>query len=159
MCGAAGSVRPRGGVADKASRAGNGSRIYSRIGSETKAFTVTAVLQLADQGKVGLGDPIAKYVDLVLQGDRITLRQLARMQVGLYNYSDGQRSRRRTSLTHIAISAAGMLGYVFARPAVSSPGQAFRYCHTISVLRGLVVEKLSGQSFPLKRANSHEDPH
>jgi len=36
---------------------------YSRIGSVTKTFTVTGVLQLADQGKFGLDDPIAKFVD------------------------------------------------------------------------------------------------
>ena len=75
------------GVADKATGAPMKTDFYSRIGSQTKTFTVTGVLQLADQGKLGLDDPIAKFVDGVPQGDKITLRQLARMQSGLFSYS------------------------------------------------------------------------
>ncbi len=75
-------------VADKATGAAMNPYFYSRIGSETKTFTVTAVLQLVDQGNVSLDDPIAKYLVGVPQCNRITLRQLAKMQSGLYNYSD-----------------------------------------------------------------------
>ena len=75
------------GVADKTTREQMKTDFYSRIGSVTKTFTVTAVLQLADQGKLGLDDPIAEFIDGVPLGDRITLRQLARMQSGLFNYS------------------------------------------------------------------------
>src|SRR4051812_25425299 len=75
------------GVADKATDAPMKSDFYHRIGSVTKTFTVTGVLQLVDQGKVKLDDPIVKYVDGVPKGDQITLRQLARMQSGLHNYS------------------------------------------------------------------------
>ena len=51
------------GVADKATRAPMKTDFYSRIGSVTKTFTVTAVLQLVDQGRLGLDHPVAKYVD------------------------------------------------------------------------------------------------
>ncbi|HYJ57506.1 MAG TPA: serine hydrolase domain-containing protein, partial [Mycobacterium sp.] len=74
------------GVADKATGAPMKTDFYHRIGSVTKTFTVTGVLQLADEGKLGLDDPIAKFVDGVPQGDKITLRQLARMQSGLANF-------------------------------------------------------------------------
>jgi D-alanyl-D-alanine carboxypeptidase len=50
-------------------------------------FTVTGLLQLADQGKHGLGDPIGEYIDGVSDGNKIALRELAWMQSGLYNYS------------------------------------------------------------------------
>src|SRR6185436_2495002 len=53
--------------------------LYMRIGSNTKAFVVTSILMLADQGKLGLDDPIDRYVEGVPSGDRITLRQLAQM--------------------------------------------------------------------------------
>ena len=56
------------GVADKATGAPMKTDFYSRIGSVTKTFTVTGVLQLADQGKLGLDDPIAKFVDGVPAG-------------------------------------------------------------------------------------------
>ncbi|MGO9696405.1 MAG: serine hydrolase domain-containing protein [Mycobacterium sp.] len=137
------------GVADKTTGAAMNPDFYSRIGSETKTFTVTAVLQLADQGKVGLDDPIAKYLDGVPQGNRITLRQLARMQSGLYNYSDSSAFQQAyTADPHRHFSPRELLGYAFAQSALSSPGQTFRYCNTNSVLLGLVVEKVSGQSLP-----------
>jgi Beta-lactamase len=62
--------------------------LYMRIGSTSKTFTVTAILLLADQGKLGLDDPIDRYVTGVPSGNQITLRQLAAMRSGLYNYSD-----------------------------------------------------------------------
>src|SRR5882724_764270 len=71
------------GVADKATGAPMKTDVYSRIGSMTKTFTVTAILQLAEQGKIGLEDPIGKYIDGVPNGDKITLRELARMRSGL----------------------------------------------------------------------------
>ena len=116
---------------------------------KTKTFTVTAVLQLADQGKASLDDPIANYVDGIPQGDQITLRQLARMQSGLYNYSDSWAFQQAyIADPHRHFSPRELLGYAFTQPAVSSPGQAFRYSNTNSVLLGLAVEKVSGQSLP-----------
>ena len=71
--------------------------LYMRIGSNTKAFVVTAILMLADQGKLGLDDPIDRYVKGVPSGDRITLRQLAQMRSGLYDYSDDTNRSYRSS--------------------------------------------------------------
>ena len=60
---------------------------YSRISSVTETFTATAVSQLADQGKIGLDDPIAKYLEGVPNGHNITVRQLATMRSGLADYT------------------------------------------------------------------------
>lgn len=76
------------GVADKATGAPMKSDLNFRIGSETKTFTVTALLQLVDQGKIGLDDPIGTYIAGVPNGDKITLRELAGMRSGLFNYSE-----------------------------------------------------------------------
>src|SRR5690348_3796331 len=61
------------GVADKTTRAPMKTDFYSRIGSVTKTFTVTAILQLANQGKLGLDDSIAEFIDGVPLGNKITL--------------------------------------------------------------------------------------
>src|ERR1700738_1697722 len=71
------------GVADKATRAPMSTDMYSRIGSITKTFTVTAILQLVDEGKLKLDDPISTYIPGVPSGDQITLRELARMPSGM----------------------------------------------------------------------------
>ncbi|GAA3306977.1 hypothetical protein GCM10020295_64640 [Streptomyces cinereospinus] len=78
------------GVADKESGRRMSPDLYMRIGSETKTFTVTALLKLVDEGKVGLDDTIGEYVDGVPDGGEITLRQLAGMRSGLYNYSEDE---------------------------------------------------------------------
>ena len=137
------------GVADKATAAPMRTDFYSRIGSETKTFTVTGMLQLADQGKLGVDDPIAKFIDGVPQGDKITLRQLARMQSGLFNYSETtgfQQALLADPRRHF--SPQELLGWAFAEPAVFPPGGGFEYCNTNTILLGLVVEKVGGQPLP-----------
>src|SRR4051812_41889690 len=61
---------------------------FTRIGSVTKTFTGTALLQLVDQGKISLSDPISRYVDGVPFGDVITLDLLGRMRSGLADYTE-----------------------------------------------------------------------
>ena len=134
------------GVADKATRAPMKTDFYSRIGSVTKTFTVTAILQLADQGKLGLDDAIAEFIDGVPLGNRITLRQLARMQSGLVNYTatpEFQKAMfadpRRPFTPH------ELIDFAFTQPNTFPPGQGFEYCNTNTVLLGMVVQKVSGQ--------------
>jgi D-alanyl-D-alanine carboxypeptidase len=134
------------GVADKATGAPMKTDFYHRIGSQTKTFTATGVLQLADQGKVGLDDPIAKYIDGVPDGDKITLRQLLRMQSGLFNYSESPAFQEAMFADpRTPFSPQELLGFAFAEPNVFPSGEGFLYCNTNYILLGLVVEKVSGQ--------------
>jgi D-alanyl-D-alanine carboxypeptidase len=134
------------GVADKANGQPMNADFYHRIGSVTKTFTVTAVLQLAEQGKVGLDDPVGKYVDGVPDGDRITLRQLARMQSGLANYTESTAFQQAMFADpRRPFTPQELLGFGFAEPPKFPPGQGFEYSNTNTVLLGVLVEKLSGQ--------------
>src|SRR5262249_50726684 len=71
------------GVSDTATGQPMTTDMYMYVGSNSKAFTATAILMLAEQGKLGLDDPIDRYVKGVPNGDQITLRQLAQMRSGL----------------------------------------------------------------------------
>ncbi|MEU0335602.1 serine hydrolase domain-containing protein [Streptomyces sp. NPDC006193] len=134
------------GVADKATGRKMTPDLFMRIGSETKTFTVTALLQLADQGKVGLDDPIGRYVDGVPNGDEITLRQLAGMRSGLFNYSEDEDFYKAlTSDPRRPFTPQQLLGYAFRHPVLFQPGEKFSYSNTNLILLGLVVEKESGQ--------------
>ncbi|KOV92943.1 serine hydrolase domain-containing protein [Streptomyces sp. NRRL B-3648] len=134
------------GVADKATGRRMTPDLYLRIGSETKTFTVTALLQLVDQGKAGLDDTIDRYVDGVPNGHRITLRQLAGMRSGLFNYSeDDGFFKALTSDPRRPFTPQQLLAYSFRHPVLFQPGRKFSYCNTNLILLGLVVEKLSGQ--------------
>jgi D-alanyl-D-alanine carboxypeptidase len=137
------------GVADKATGAPMKPDFYHRIGSVTKTFTITGVLQLVDAGKVKLDDPIAKYVDGVPKGDQITLRQLARMQSGLHNYSATEGfAKALFGDPKRPFTPQELLDYAFAEPNDFEPGQGFEYCNTNTILLGLTVEKVSGQTLP-----------
>jgi D-alanyl-D-alanine carboxypeptidase len=134
------------GVADRATGRPMTPDLSLRIGSETKTFTVTAVLQLVDQGKAGLDDTIGMYVDGVPNGDRITLRQLAGMRSGLFNYSeDDGFFKALTSNPRRAFTPQQLLDHAFRHPVLFPPGEKFSYSNTNLILLGLVVEKQSGQ--------------
>jgi D-alanyl-D-alanine carboxypeptidase len=134
------------GVADKTTRAPMKADFYSRIGSVTKTFTVTAVQQLADQGKLRLDDPIAEFVDGVPLGDKITLRQLARMQSGLFNYSASPEFQQAMFADpRHPFTPRELLNYALAQPNQFPPGEGFEYCNTNTILLGLVVQKVSGE--------------
>ncbi|WP_327321471.1 beta-lactamase family protein [Streptomyces sp. NBC_01210] len=134
------------GVADKATGAPMSTGLNMRLGSETKTFTVTALLMLVDQGKISLDDPIGKYVDGVPNGDRITLRELAGMRSGLFNYSmDPDFFKALTTDPRRPFTPQELLAYSFKHPVQFQPGEKFEYCNTNLILVGLAVEKVSGQ--------------
>ncbi|MET9725287.1 serine hydrolase domain-containing protein [Streptomyces zaomyceticus] len=119
---------------------------YVRIGSETKTFTVTALLKLVDDGRIGLDDPISRYVRGVPKGDRITLRQLAEMRSGLFPYtSDEDFVHDLLSDPQRSFTPREVLAYGFKHKNTFEPGAQFEYSNTNLVLLGLVVEKVTGQ--------------
>ncbi|ROO86628.1 D-alanyl-D-alanine carboxypeptidase [Actinocorallia herbida] len=134
------------GIADKEENTAMSTDLHMRIGSVTKTFTVTAVLKLVDDGLMGLDDPISDYVGGVPNGDGITLRQLAEMRSGLYNYTEDpawekalEKDPRR------AWTPRELLDHSFDHPPVFAPGERFQYSNTNTVLLGLAVEKASGR--------------
>jgi D-alanyl-D-alanine carboxypeptidase len=134
------------GVADKSTGQKMTPDLHMRIGSETKTFTVTSILQLVDEKKVGLDDPIGKYIDGVPNGDKITIRQLAEMRSGLFNYSaDEDFYKALTSNPERPFTPQQLLDYSFKHPVLFEPGKQFYYCNTNLILLGLVVEKESGR--------------
>ncbi|MFE1560616.1 serine hydrolase domain-containing protein [Streptomyces sp. NPDC058734] len=134
------------GVADKETGARMRTDFYTRIGSQTKTFTVTALLRLVDQGKAGLDDPIGKYVTGVPNGDRITLRELAGMRSGLFNYSDDDAfDKTLTTEGTRPFTPQQLLAYSFKHPVNFAPNARFEYSNTNLILLGLVIEKVTGQ--------------
>ncbi|MEV6174811.1 serine hydrolase domain-containing protein [Streptomyces sp. NPDC051954] len=134
------------GVADKSDGRKMSPDLFMRIGSETKTFTVTALLKLVDEGKVGLDDTIDQYVDDVPNGDKITLRQLAGMRSGLFNYSqDPDFFKALTSDPQDPFTPQELLAYSFKHPVLFAPGAEFYYCNTNLILLGLVVEQAGDQ--------------
>ena len=121
-----------------------------RVGSLTKPMVAIVILQLADEGRLALDDPVARFLPGILpDADRITLRQLLNHTSGIGDYTDdpsflsaalANPSRVWTPQELIAI-AAGM-------PRIFAPGAADRwdYSNTNYILLGLIAEEAAGQS-------------
>ncbi|MDZ7912492.1 MAG: serine hydrolase domain-containing protein [Rhodococcus sp. (in: high G+C Gram-positive bacteria)] len=133
------------GVSDTATKAPMETDFYHRIGSVTKTFTVTALLQLVDEDKIGLDDPISKYVDGVMEGDAISLRQLAGMRSGLVDYTTSEQFvMEYLSDPRRAFTPEELVGYVKDLPLQLRPGTTVDYSNTNTILLGMVIEKVSG---------------
>ncbi|MFD7228838.1 serine hydrolase domain-containing protein [Streptomyces sp. NPDC059881] len=134
------------GVSDKESGVPMKTDLHMRIGSVTKTFTITGLLRLVDQGEIGLDDPVSRYVEGVPNGDRITLRQLAGMRSGLYNYTDADAwSKSLLEDPERTYTPRQLLDYAFAHPPNFPPGTKWEYSNTNTVLLGLVIEKVTGR--------------
>jgi len=121
-----------------------------RVGSVTKVFVSTVVLQLVGEGKVDLDAPVSRYLPgLLPDGDRITVRMLLQHTSGLYNYTSGLpldpagfetiRYRHREPRELVAIATA--------KPLDFEPGTKWSYSNTNYVVAGMLVEKITGRPY------------
>jgi D-alanyl-D-alanine carboxypeptidase len=120
---------------------------YFRIGSNTKTMTSTVILQLVQEGKLSLNDPISKFRPDVPNGQNITITQLSEMRSGLYSYTfDPGFNATLDSDPGKAWTPDELLTIAFAHPADFAPGAQYEYSNTNIVLLGTVIEKLTGMT-------------
>lgn len=137
------------GVADPSTNEPMATDIYQRIGSVTKTFTGTLLLQLDEKGKLDLEDPISKYEPDVPNGANITLRMLADMTSGLASYTlDSRFQSQLFGTPEKTWTPDELLAIGLALPPLFPPGEQFDYSNTNTVLLGKVIEKVTGETFP-----------
>jgi D-alanyl-D-alanine carboxypeptidase len=120
---------------------------HVRVGSNTKPMTGTVILQLVQEGKLSLDDPVSKFRPDVPNGANITIRQLMEMRSGLYNYSTApELNRAQDSTPERVYTPDELLAMAFERPPLYRPGQGWNYSNTNFVLLGLIIEKLTGRT-------------
>jgi D-alanyl-D-alanine carboxypeptidase len=117
---------------------------HVRVGSVTKAFVTTLLLDLQEDGLLSLDDPISAYVEGVPGGDRITLRQLANMTSGLADYF-GNEQFSFEYLTGETFTPEHLVELGITLPTLFPPGTGWSYSNTNTALLGLVIEQVSGQ--------------
>ncbi|MFD5100341.1 serine hydrolase domain-containing protein [Streptomyces albidochromogenes] len=138
------------GTRDLATGAPLGADDHLRVGSITKTFTATVVLQLVQEGRLSLDDPVAAYRPEVPNGKNITIRQLLQMTSGLYNYAeDPSFNRRLDRHPEARWTPRELLDIAFSHPAYFRPGTGWHYSNTNYVLLGLIAEQLTDR--PLGR--------
>lgn len=119
-----------------------------RIGSNTKTFVVTVLLQLVDEGKVSLYDKLSKYFPEYPKADKVTVEMLANMTSGIFNYSNDEEFRNEMLSnpskvwTPDELIEIGLLkrGFNF------EPGENFEYSNTNTIIIGKIIEKVTGNS-------------
>ncbi|WP_396333773.1 serine hydrolase domain-containing protein [Burkholderia anthina] len=120
---------------------------HFRIGSVTKTWTGTVILQLVQEGRLNLTDHVSQYVANVPNGDSITIEQLLTMRSGLYNYSTNLAFNQTLDAQPDKVwTTDELLGIAESQPVYFAPGADFRYSNTNTVLLGLIIEQLTGMS-------------
>jgi D-alanyl-D-alanine carboxypeptidase len=119
---------------------------HFRIGSNTKTMTGTIVLQLVDEGKLALTDPVAAFRDDVPNGASITIAQLLDMSSGLFSYSElATLNQALDDKPDKAWQPEELLAMGFAEDPYFVPGEGFHYSNTNTVLAGVIAEQITGQ--------------
>jgi CubicO group peptidase (beta-lactamase class C family) len=102
-------------------------------------------LQLVQQGKVSLDDPITKYLpDFDARGKTITVEHLLSHTSGLPNYTAGPEYQEGMTRD---LKPVEIVNLVAGKPLEFDPGTRMRYSNTNYVLLGMLIEKVSGQTY------------
>jgi D-alanyl-D-alanine carboxypeptidase len=134
------------GVADRATREPMTPEVHHRIGSVTKTFTATLLLQAADEGLLSLDDTIDQYVKGVPNGEKITLRQMSDMTSGIASYTEDDQWVKEWSSDPTRVWAPQELARIGIKESpLFDPGTEWFYSNTNYVLLGLLLEKVTGK--------------
>lgn len=119
---------------------------HIRIGSNTKTWTGTVILQLVQEGRIALDDPVSTYRPDVPNGDDITIEQLLMMRSGLANYTETYELNAGLDADPQRVwQPEELLAMGLALPPDFAPGEGYHYSNTNTVLLGLIAEQLDGK--------------
>lgn len=117
-----------------------------RLGSITKQFTATAILQLVEAGQLSVDDPISKfYAEAPAAWAKVTIKHLLTHTSGIPSYTAipgyfvNDAKLRQTPEAIIKLTRD--------KPLEFEPGSKFAYDNTGYILLGYVIEKVSGQPY------------
>lgn len=144
------------GVADTATGEAVRAGDRFRIASTTKTFVATTVLQLAGEGRLSLDDTVEDLLPGVVKGNgndgsKITARQLLNHTSGLFNYTadfpeinsvDGFQADRYTTW-----APSRLVAIAVKHAPDFEPGAKWAYSNTGYILAGMIIEKVTGNSW------------
>ena len=135
------------GAADREWDIPNAPDTKFRLGSLTKQFTATAILQLAEAGKLSVDDPISKfYPDAPATWSKITIKHLLTHTSGIPSYT-ALPDFFSKGTSRLPLKPAEIVKLTQDKPLEFEPGTKFAYDNTGYILLGVVIEKASGQTY------------
>ncbi len=119
-----------------------------RVGSITKTFVSTVLLQLAGEGRLELDAPVVRYLPGLVDS-RITVRQVLQHTSGLYNYTDALplNPDEFEQIRYKHWTPQELLKISTDKPLDFEPGTKWNYSNTNYVVAGLLVEELTGRPY------------
>jgi D-alanyl-D-alanine carboxypeptidase len=148
-----GTWSPTTGVADIATGAPVRDGMRHRIGSITKTFVATTVLQLAGEDRIALNAPIGRYLPagLVPTGlaRQVTVRMLLNHTSGIGDF-DTQLIRKPADLITLGkttYTPERLVRIGLSAGSTNAPGAAWSYSNTNYILAGLIIENVTGHSY------------
>lgn len=118
------------------------------MGSNTKTFTSTLMLQMADEGLLALDDPIGQYLPNYPNiADSITIKQLLRHESGIYNYTENDDFASHINNNIQDTIAVDSILNRWVKPMKFSPGEQWDYSNTNYLLLGKIIESVDGQAY------------
>jgi D-alanyl-D-alanine carboxypeptidase len=150
-------LRGTSGVANLDSRKPVNDDGFFRIGSNTKTFLSVVVLQLVAEHRLSLDDTVGHWLPGVVHGNgndggKITVRELLRHTSGLHDYTDDLQAQITSpeayrKLEFHQFSRQDLLDIALAHRPDNAPGAAWNYSNTNYILLGMVIEKVTHDSW------------
>jgi D-alanyl-D-alanine carboxypeptidase len=134
------------------------------IASITKLFAGVTAAKLQREGLLNTDLSLTNYLppfitDHITNSDKITVRELLRMQSGIYNFTDSPRWQFRYLMDHHGEwPPMRCLKYAYDKPARFPPGKGWEYNNSNFVLLGLIMEKVGGQPVAAEIRSQLLDP-
>lgn len=133
------------GLADVAANTPITADTKFRIGSVTKQFTAAAILLLHEDGKLDVDAPFCNYMESCPDAWKpVTVRNLATMSSGIPSFTGLPEFRE---LRKKDMKPAESIGLVSHLPLKAKPGEVYEYSNTNYIILGMIIERLSGQSY------------
>ena len=116
-----------------------------RIGSLTKTFLATVILQLVDEGGMGLDDPLQDFAPEVPGSEEITVRMLLNHTSGIFDYtSDEEFQEAVDTEPQRKWQPQELVDFAISHDPYFAPGQGWQYSNTNYILLGMIVEEVTG---------------
>ena len=132
------------GMSNYELRVPNSPAIRFHIASVSKPFTAMAILQLEEQGRLSVSDPVTRFVPDFPNGDRIKLEHLLTHTSGIPNVNDlpdyDTFARSPHTVQQLVAKFSGL-------PLDFEPGSNYRYSNSNYNLLALILERVSGETY------------
>jgi D-alanyl-D-alanine carboxypeptidase len=118
---------------------------HFRIGSNTKTFVISVLLQLVAEKKLSLDDPLSRFSlgVTIPNGEGITVRELCNMRSGLFEAFDTPEFVKLNMKVPKDFDPKTLVAWAMKQKPYFPPGKGYHYCNTNYLLIGMIIEEIT----------------